>query len=182
VLPDRQPPRRRVRVAPRSSSRRPKAPPSGTALDAGLRLLGRRAHSRVELLLKLTRRGFEGPAIRQALKRLEELGYLDDRAFASSFVRRRGSVRGPRALSAELAARGVDRSEVDTALAVFGPDEQLAAATHIAERLYAAKPALSRQEMLDRIGTKLVRRGFSMALARAACMSVLAGAASPTGS
>jgi len=165
-------------VAPRTS----KGPPPGTALDAGLRLLGRRAHSRVELLLKLTRRGFEGMAIRDALKRLEELGYLDDRAFARSFVRRRGSARGPRALSAELAARGVDRAEVNTALAGFGPDEQLAAATRIAERLYATKPVYSRQELLDGIGTKLVRRGFSMGVARAACLSVLAGAASPTDS
>ncbi len=164
------------------AQRTSKAPPSGTALDAGLRLLGRRAHSRVELLLKLTRRGYDGMAVRAALKRLEELGYLDDRAFARAFVRRRGTVRGPRALSAELAARGVDRAEVDTALAGFGPAEQLAAATQIAERLYVAKPASSRREMLDRIGTKLVSRGFSMGVAREACMSVLAGAASPTDS
>ena len=147
-----------------------------------MRLLGRRAHSRVELLAKLIRRGYEGSAVREALKRLEELGYLDDRAFADSFVRRRGSARGPRALSAELAARGVDRAEVDAALDGFGPAEQLAAASRIAERLYATRPAASRQEMLDRIGTKLVTRGFSMAVARAACMYVLAGAASPTDS
>ena len=163
-------------------ARRTSKAPSGTALDAGLRLLGRRDHSRVELLLKLTRRGFEGMAIREALKRLEELGYLNDGAFARSFVRRRGSARGPRALSAELAARGVDRAEVDTALAGYGPAEELATATRIAERLYATKPVYSRQEMLDGIGTKLIRRGFSMGVARAACMSVLAGAASPTDS
>jgi regulatory protein len=168
-------------VARRSSSR-PRVPPPGSALDAGLRLLGRRAHSRVELLLKLTRRGYEGMAVREALKRLEELGYLDDRSFARSFVQRRGSVRGPLALSAELAARGVDRAAVDSAVAGFGPAEQLAAATRIAERLYAAKPTFTRQEMLDGIGTKLMRRGFSIAVARAACMSVLAGARSLTDS
>jgi regulatory protein len=141
-----------------------------------LRLLGRRAHSRVELLLKLTRRGYEGTEIRTALKRLEELGYLDDRAFASSFVRRRGSARGPRALSAELAARGVDRALVETAVSSFGEAEQVAAATQIAEHLYARKPALGRREILDGIGTKLMRRGFSAAVARAACTAVLAGA------
>jgi regulatory protein len=140
-----------------------------------LRLLGRRAHSRVELLLKLTRKGYEGAAIRTALKRLEELGYLDDQAFARSFVRRRGSVRGPRALSAELAARGVDRTHVDTAVAEFGVAEQLAAATRIAERLYARKPLLGHREMLDEIGTKLVRRGFPVGVARAACRTVLDG-------
>jgi regulatory protein len=161
-------------VRQRTSSRR-RLPPSDSALDAGLRLLARRAHSRVELLRKLTRRGYDGPAIGTAMTRLEELGYLDDQSFARSFVRRRGSVRGPRALSAELAARGVDRAQVDTAVAEFGESEQLAAATQIAERLYARKPSSGYKEILDQVGTKLIRRGFSVSVARAACHSVLAG-------
>jgi regulatory protein len=160
---------------PQRSFSRHRPPPSDSALDAGLRLLARRAHSRVELLLKLTRRGYEGEAIRAALRRLEELGYLDDQAFARSFVRRRGSVRGPRALSAELAARGVDRAQVDTAVAEFGEAEQLAAATQIAERLYARKPSLGYREILDQVGAKLVRRGFTVSVARAACHTLLAG-------
>jgi regulatory protein len=163
---------------PRTSSRR-RPPPSDSALDAGLRLLGRRAHSRVELLLKLTRRGYDSAAIRASLKRLEELGYLDDQSFARSFVRRRGSVRGPRALSAELAARGVDRAQVDTALAEFGEAGQLAAAIQIAERLYARKPSPGYREILDQVGAKLVQRGFSVSVARAACRTVLAGHSDP---
>jgi regulatory protein len=140
-----------------------------------LRLLARRAHSRVELVRKLTRRGYDSARITAALSRLEQLGYLDDQSFARSFVRRRGSVRGPRALSAELAARGVDRAEVDSAVAEFGEAEQLAAATQIAERLYARMPSPGYKEILDKVGTKLVRRGFSVSVAKAACHSVLAG-------
>ncbi|HAC44557.1 MAG TPA: hypothetical protein DCF65_00670 [Chloroflexi bacterium] len=160
---------------PQRTFSRHRPPPSDSALDAGLRLLARRAHSRVELLLKLTRRGYESTAIRTALRRLEELGHLDDQAFARSFVRRRGSVRGPRALSAELAARGVDRAQVDTAVAEFGEDEQLAAATQIAERLYARMPSPGYREILDKVGAKLVRRGFSVSVAKAACHTLLAG-------
>jgi regulatory protein len=129
---------------------------------------------------KLTRRGYDGPAISTAMGRLVELGYLDDQSFARSFVRRRGSVRGPRALSAELAARGVDRAQVDTAVAEYGEAEQLAAATQIAERLYARKPSTGYREILDQVGTKLVRRGFSVSVARAACHSVLAGRSDPS--
>jgi SOS response regulatory protein OraA/RecX len=83
-------------------------------------------------------------------------------------------------LSAELAARGVDRTEVDTALADFGEAEQVAAATRIAERLYARKPSEGHREILDQIGTKLVRRGFSVAVARAACRTILAGRFDPS--
>lgn len=163
----------------RRTSKGRQAPPAGSALDAGLRLLARRAHSRVELLVKLTRRGYESGAIVAAMRRLEESGYLDDQSFARSYVRRRGSARGPRVLSSELAARGIDRSQVDAAIDDFGADEQLAVATRIAERLYARKPLTGRREILDGIGSKLVQRGFSTSVARAACMSVLAGAATP---
>lgn len=107
---------------------------------------------------------------------------MDDQSFARSYVRRRGTMRGPRALSAELAARGVERAQVDVAMDDFGAAEQLAVATGIAERLYARTPLPGQREVLDRIGSKLVRRGFSVAVARAACMSVLAGAGDATDS
>ena len=61
----------------------------------------------------------------------------------------------------------------------FGEAEQLATATRIAERMYARKPAPGRQAILDAVGSKLVRRGFSVAIARAACLNVLAGAPEP---
>ncbi len=145
------------------------------ALDAGLRLLGRRAHSHTELRRKLVRRGHSADEIEAALGRLVELGYLDDRSFASGLVRRRGTVRGPLALSAELAARGVSRAQADAAVAEFDPAAQLVSATRLAERLRAGKPVTGYREMLDRIGSRLVRRGFSPAIVRAACQAVLAG-------
>ncbi len=159
------------------SSSRPK--PSIGALDAGLRLLGRRAHSRFELRRKLGRRGYDVGETEAALSRLIELGYLDDRSFAEGHVRRRGAVRGPLALSAELAARGVDRAQAGAALAGFDAEAQLESATRLAERLYARQPSLGYREMLNEIGSKLLRRGFSSTIVRAACRSVLAGTIQP---
>jgi len=129
----------------------------------------------VELQRKLTRRGHTPEEINSALVRLNELGYLNDRSFAEGLVRRRGAIRGPMALSAELAARGVDRAEADAAVAAFEPAEQLAAATRIAERLCAKRAPASYREVLDAVGTKLRRRGFSSSIVRAACRTVLAG-------
>ena len=111
-----------------------------------------------------------------ALGRLAELGYLNDRSFAEGLVRRRAAVRGPMALSAELAARGVDRAQADAALAGFDPEAQLASATLLAERLYATKRPSGYREMLDSVGSKLMRRGFSANTVRAACRTVLSGA------
>jgi len=143
-------------------------------------LLGRRAHSRVELRRKLSRRGYSVGDIELALSRLVELGYLADRSFAEGLVRRRGALRGPLALSAELAARGVDRALADAALAGFDPDAQLASATRLAERLHARKPASGYREMLDGVGSKLLHRGFSSTIVRAACRAALAGTSPDT--
>jgi len=166
-------------VPPKSPKGARRAPqpktPAGTALEAGLRLLARRAHSRVELDRKLDLRGYAQIEVGSAMDRLVELGYLDDRAFAEGHVRRRQSGMGPRALSAELSARGVNRQVADGALAGFDGEAQLVSATRLAERLYGRKPSIGYREMLDAIGPKLLRRGFSPGVARAACQAVWAG-------
>ncbi len=142
-------------------------------IPTAIGLLARRAHSRLELRRKLSRRGFAPDAIEAAMARLVELGYLDDRSFAQGLVRRRGALRGPLALSAELAARGVDRAQAEAAVAEFGAEAQLLSATRLAERLHARRPVTSYREMLDAVGSKLLRRGFPATVVRAACRSVL---------
>jgi regulatory protein len=124
-------------------------------------------------------KGFEADAVDAAMARLGELGYLNDLTFAKSLVRRRAALRGPRALSAELAAKGVDRAEADAAVAEFDLEAQLVSATRLAERLHARRPGAGYREMLDTIGNKLLRRGFPVPVVKAACRSVLAGAAQP---
>jgi regulatory protein len=163
-----------VRRTSRAGAER-RQPPAIPALDAGLRYLGRRAHSRTELRRKLERKGYGSTEIDATMERLAELGYLDDAAFARGLVRRRSAGRGPRALAAELAAKGIDRPGIAAALATNDATDQLEAATRLAERLYADKPLPGYRETLNRIGAKLVRRGFSMEVARAACRAVLTG-------
>ena len=156
----------------------------GGALAAGLRLLARRAHSCLELRRKLSRRGYEEDDISDAVARLTELGYLDDASFAAGHVRRRSVTRGPLALSAELALKGVDRDMAEAALSGFDRPAQLAAATALAGRLAGHTPGARRahlegpagyRELLGTVGAKLVRRGFSIAVAQEACRAVWTG-------
>ena len=164
---------------PQAAGSRPLVPPSDDPVDRAVGLLARRAHSQWELRRKLRLKGFGPEAVDTAMARLVELGYLNDSAFAKGLVRRRGSLRGPRALSAELASKGVDRAEADAAVAEFDTEAQLASATRLAERLYARKAGIGYREMLDTVGTKLLRRGFSAPVVREACRSVLAGTVQP---
>ncbi len=119
--------------------------------------------------MKLGRRGYDQVEVDAAVARLVEAGYLDDRAFAAGHVRRRSAMLGPLALSAELSARGVDRAVAGPALATFDATAQLAAAARLAARLRGSRSYAGYKELLDAVGPKLVRRGFSAAVARAAC-------------
>jgi regulatory protein len=134
-----------------------------------------RAHSRAEMKRKLDRRGYLPDEIESALVRLEELGYLNDLAFAEGLVRHRSTSRGPRALSAELAQRGVGRAQADQALASYNDALQLASAMRIIERTYGKREITGYREMLDRVGSRLLRLGFSTTIVRSACRSVLSG-------
>jgi regulatory protein len=157
--------------------RRSSKPPQGSAYEAGLRLLARRAHSRAELRRKLERRGYEDRDVREAMIRLVDRGYLDDASFAAGHVRRRSATLGPLALAAELTARGVDRRVAGAALEGFDRTAQVAAATRLAERLCAARRPAGYQQLLDSVGPKLLRRGYSMGVAREACRAVWEGTA-----
>lgn len=167
----------------KSSSGGTPAKKPGDPVETGLRLLSRRDHSQEELRRKLSRRGHEKPAIEEAMRKIHDAYCLDDQKFARSYVRMRSKTRGPMAIAGELAARGVDRAATEAALAEFGAAEQLRAATILASRLAGRVPEdLDYRQMLDKIGTKLARRGFPTTIVRAACHAVAAGTApSPEG-
>jgi regulatory protein len=134
---------------------------------------------------KLRRRGFPIDEVEGALGRLIDLGYLDDAAFARGLVRRRSSSRGLLALSAELAAKGIDRAGAAAALSAFDPQAQLTAAVGLAQRLaghlLAEGQRPSYEQVLARVGPKLQRRGFSTHVVVAACRTLVSGAARQAG-
>ena len=159
---------------PGPSPRGGNSPLKQTALDCGLRLLGRRAHSRAELRQKLRRRGFETTQVDKAMVRLGELGYLNDAAYAESLVRRRSGSRGAMAMASELASKGVERHVAGEALAGLEPEAQIASARRLVERLQGSRVAGSYRELLNSVGPKLMRRGFSTGVIRTACQALLA--------
>lgn len=136
----------------------------------------RRDHSRWEVVQKLTRRGYPADEVAAAEARLTELGFLEDRAFALQYVRRRSRTHGLLAISGELAAKRIDREAAEAALARLAPHAQILAANRLASRLAGNAEFASYRELLHSVGTKLLRRGFPMDVARAACQNVWRGA------
>lgn len=133
------------------------------------RHLALRPHSVAELGTKL--RAFEPAIVEGVLVRLEELALLDDEAFAHSWVRERSRTKGPRALQAELRAKGVADEVIQAALGEAGDESHRAdalAAGYL--RRVAHKPPAKQAASIQAM---LLRRGFSMDVAIGAARRVL---------
>jgi SOS response regulatory protein OraA/RecX len=120
-----------------------------------------RSRGREELARALAERGFERPAIDDALRDLEEKGLLDDLAAARSAVRVRGAKYGRIRIERELFARGFSRDVIAEALSAREPDTEekaLASALAKAWRSNAGVPPPARRR---RVIDALARRGFS---------------------
>ncbi|MCH8961348.1 MAG: RecX family transcriptional regulator [Bacteroidetes bacterium] len=132
--------------------------------------LGYRARTEHEVRQKLARSGFDEAVAERTVARLRERGYLDDEAYARSYVQARFRNRGygPGRLRSDLHRRGVARGLIDAVLeALVDQEDMLEAARRHAEkrwpRLAAEADAFKRRKKLSEY---LVRRGFSYDTAR----------------
>ncbi len=88
--------------------------PLPDVIQAGLRLLVRREHSRLELSRKLAARGYGASLIHSALEQLEEQGQLSEVRFTQQYISsriRKGY--GPVRIRQELAERGIAELQMD---------------------------------------------------------------------
>jgi regulatory protein len=95
------------------------------ARQAALRLLSRAGQTRRGLARKLRLRSFGQDAVRAAVNRMVELGYLDDRTFAENWTRFRISTRreGWKSLYRGLLKNGVPRKIAELVLEEACPEE-----------------------------------------------------------
>jgi regulatory protein len=80
-------------------------------------MLARREYSRLELVERLTARGYSAEAVNDCLEALAEGGLQSDARFAESFARSRlFRGQGPVKIRAELKRRGLGRERIQDAL------------------------------------------------------------------
>ncbi len=154
------------------------------AMAVALRLLGQRARSVAELRTRLLRQDYSPTIIERVVARLEELGYLDDAAFAQRWIetRQRTSPRGAALLRHELLQHGIAGHVAEQAVASAAGDSYTQARR-------AAGPRLARLARADfetfarRLGGFLTRRGFPASVAYAVVRDLWQerGAAVPDG-
>ena len=152
-----------------NNAREPKEPkdPEAAARQICLRLLTLAPRTRAQLADALRRRHIPGPAAEAVLDRFTEAGLIDDPAFARAWVESRHHGRGlsRRALSTELRRRGVADEDVQEAVELVGPDQEVATARQlIAGRVAATRGQPSATRVRKLMGV-LTRKGYGAALA-----------------
>ncbi len=122
-----------------------------------------RARGRAELARALEERGFEAGAVREAIGRLENEGWLDDLAAARSAARARAGRYGRARIEKELSSRGFSSDTIGAALSEVDPEGEERALSRMFEKLRRASAGQGPEKRRRRVWNALIHRGFPAA-------------------
>ncbi|WP_112466740.1 recombination regulator RecX [Streptomyces triticisoli] len=151
----------------RAGQGEPPGDPVERARAICLRLLTGTPRTRKQLADALRKRDIPDDAAQEVLSRFEEVGLIDDSAFADAWVESRHHGRGlaRRALARELRTKGVDAALIDEAVGRLDAEQEEATARELVARRLRSTRGLDRDKRLRRLAGMLARKGYSEGLA-----------------
>jgi regulatory protein len=153
------------------SSRAEREEPSGDPVERAraicLRLLTGTPRTRKQLADALRKREIPDEAAEEVLSRFEEVGLINDGAFADAWVESRHHGRGlaRRALARELRTKGVDNALIDEAVSQLDTEQEETTARELVDRKLRSTRGLDRDKRLRRLAGMLARKGYSQGMA-----------------
>nr|WSW66425.1 recombination regulator RecX [Streptomyces sp. NBC_00995] len=153
-----------------SSSRAEKGEPRDPVEQARnicLRLLTGTPRTRKQLADALRKREIPDEAAEEVLSRFEDVGLIDDAAFAGAWVESRHHGRGlaRRALVRELRTKGVDSAVIDEAVGQLDSEQEEETARELVARKLRSTRGLERDKRLRRLAGMLARKGYGEGMA-----------------
>ncbi|WP_326672867.1 MULTISPECIES: recombination regulator RecX [unclassified Streptomyces] len=153
-----------------SSSRAEKEEPRDPVEQARnicLRLLTGTPRTRKQLADALRKREIPDEAAEEVLSRFEDVGLIDDAAFAGAWVESRHHGRGlaRRALVRELRTKGVDSAVIDEAVGQLDSEQEEETARELVARKLRSTRGLERDKRLRRLAGMLARKGYGEGMA-----------------
>src|SRR5262245_25483743 len=144
--------------------------------DRALGLLAVRQRSRTELQRRLLGAGFDAQEVAAERLRLEDVGLIDDRAFARAVVEHAVRARGEgrRAVNRRLVSAGVDRTVADQVVGELIADDEAERALELAVSRAHRLGTLPPEKAFGRLSGFLARRGYPSEVARSAARKALA--------
>lgn len=141
--------------------------PAEQARAICLRLLTGTPRTRRQLADALRKKEIPDEIAEEVLTRFEEVGLIDDAAFAEAWVESRHHSRGlsRKALARELRTKGVDSTVIDGAVEQLDSEQEAETARVLVDRKMTATAGLPREKRLRRLAGMLARKGYSEGLA-----------------
>nr|WP_260191592.1 regulatory protein RecX [Actinophytocola gossypii] len=132
-----------------------------------MRLLTARPRTRAELRQALLRKEVPEDIADQVLGRLDEVGLIDDAAFAEVWVRSRHTYQGlgRRALAVELRRKGVDDEVAAEAVATVDPEAEEERARQLVRKRIRSLTTADEAARIRKLVGMLARRGYPEGLA-----------------
>jgi regulatory protein len=149
------------------AGREPPLSPEEQARALCLRLLTGTPRTRRQLADAMRRREIPEEVAEGILERFEDVGLIDDAAFANAWVesRHRGRGLARRALAQELRTRGVDAEVIGRAVEQLDSDQEEETARALVDRKLRATRGLERDRRIRRLAGMLARKGYPEGLA-----------------
>ncbi|MHC0428785.1 recombination regulator RecX [Streptomyces sp. O3] len=143
------------------------ADPAERARAICLRLLTGTPRTRRQLADALRKREIPDEVAQEVLARFEDVGLIDDAAFASAWVESRHHGRGlaRRALARELRTKGVDSATIDEAVGQLDSEQEEETARELVARKLRSTRGLDRDRRIRRLAGMLARKGYPEGLA-----------------
>ncbi|MGI5136453.1 MULTISPECIES: recombination regulator RecX [unclassified Streptomyces] len=151
----------------RAEEGEPPGDPAERARAICLRLLTGAPRTRKQLADALRKREVPEDVADEVLSRFEDVGLIDDSAFADAWVESRHHGRGlaRRALAQELRTKGVDSALIDEAVGRLDSEQEEATARELVARKLRGTRGLDRDKRLRRLAGMLARKGYSEGMA-----------------
>lgn len=145
----------------------PEKDPAEQARAVCLRLLTGTPRTRRQLADALRKREIPDEVAEDVLSRFEEVGLIDDAAFADAWVESRHHSRGlaRRALARELRTKGVESEVIEEAVGQLDADQEARTARALVEAKLRSTRGLDREKRIRRLAGMLARRGYGEGLA-----------------
>jgi len=123
--------------------------------------------SRKELETTLAKRHVEPDVAKAVLDRFEEIGMVDDAAYAELLIRSRCNTKrvSRSVLRQQLRQKGVDQEIIEEALMVITDGDELRMATELVERKARAMSRLEPEVRKRRLFGLLARKGYNTSIA-----------------
>lgn len=147
----------------------------GRAYQYALNLLSRKSYTTAQVYKKLEAREYETDIVQEVLKRLVDVGLLNDEQYTISYINHQAIMgkKGPNKIKQELLQKGIAERLINQYLNVYEEEEQVEHAIKIANQLVRTNRKYGPHFIKQKVSQHLMTKGFSRSVIEKAVNSIV---------